>query len=741
MGNVFQSPICLFISNNNSNNYISIFDQFEEVERFQLLLGLREFCQSTILCPEYSKKGKLLYFQKFVSPHAGYFYSDKCMDYQKSSIEAKTKCEMILEQIAKIFCEKQDLSYLGRLQLKYELLPYPNSDTEQYYIKYKCPYVNLYKFGFPIYVEATVVAVLFIGQFTLKDHFEQPPSKNLLLSRLLTKNFSKAQEKYAPNIYQLKKFESEYTLDDHIKKNILPVILELTHRSARALIIKRKLFLKSKLEKSANDLETQVYQVIFNPTESAIAEDYSIRTQKLFWKLVKESIQEYFSEIHLETSILFVPDLTGNLSFNESVAGIGLYNIEYNDSVFTYDFSQAITKHNIPLPTSYFTSTSDNFGGDSTHQYLFDYLSDRESFPGHKSDLIFRYSNLQSFVLVLKFSDNILEKMNRAMRGEILSQLDYYFQKVVQLLGQILIKISEYNTKTVLRIFRHEITHQLIVLQKNNWFMKPERLQSLNENKLKLIAEDQLQCLNELDFISQNIKIFTGSIDQYVGTWKERDIDIKSDIVNKIISLYQKTRRERQLRFEIQQKGSFVSFRNNLELIDIIFFNLISNAIKYAYEGTNIIFRFEDTENFSRPHSLSVINFGPNIITSYHDEVFKLYFRGSATGQVTGSGIGLYISKKVANLLGANLSWNSTLVSNYNIPMLAQFMNLSPDVKNRLPLHTEEIENEYKRLDQEKSLITALNLESLSDTQHWSPREICSKIKGPTYKVQFTLEL
>lgn len=740
MDNIFQSPICLFISNNNSNNYISIFDQFEEVERFQLLLGLREFCQSTILCPEYNANGELLHFQKFISPHARYFYSDKCINYQQTSVESQNKCEMILLQIAKFFCEKQKPSCLEQLHFKCELLPYPNAETGQYYIKYKCPYVDLYKFGFPIFVEATVVAVLFIGQFTLRDYTEQQLFKSRW-SQLITEYLPKQLTKRAPNIFLSKEFESENALDDHIKKNILPIILELIHRSEKTLMEKRELLLKEKLEESSGRLETQVHQVILNSTEAVIVEDYSLTTQKQFWELVKDAVQEYFSEIHLESAILFIPDLMENSSLSEKVAGIGLYNTEFNDCELTYNFSQAVIQHSITSPTSYLTSISDSSGGNSKYPYLFNYLSAKEKFPEPKSDIIFRFSNLQSFVLVVKFSDGILEKMNRSMRGLILSQLDYYFQKVVQLLGQILIKISEYNTKTVLRIYRHEITHQLIVLQKNNWFMKPERLQSLNENKLKHIAEDQLQCLNELDFISQNIKIFTGSIDQYVGTWTERDIDIRTDIAYKIISLYQKTRRERQLRFEIQERGSFVTFRKNLELLDIIFSNLISNATKYAYEGTNIIFRFEDTENFSRPYSLSVINFGPNILTNSHDEVFKLYFRGSAPGQVTGSGIGLYISKRVANLLGANLFWQSTPVSKYNIPMLARFMELSPEVQSRLFPHIEEIRSEYTRLIQEKSLMTILNLEYLSGPQHWSPREICSKMENPTYKIQFTLEL
>lgn len=740
MDNIFQSPICLFISN-NSDNYISIFDQFEEVERVQLLLGLREFCQSTILCPKYRIEGELLHFQKYISPHAGYFHNDKCMEFQQISVESKFKCDMILEHIARFFCEIQDLSYLRQLQLKYELLPYPNSDSKQYYIKYKCPYVNLYKYGFPIYVETNVVAVLFIGQFTLKDHIEEKFSKYSLWPQLLTKKHSKLPHKDISNINKTKEFASGEALDEHIKKHILPTILELIHRSEKALAMKRELFLKNKLEKAANDLESQVHQVIFNTVESTIVEDYSSTTIKHFWELVKVSIEEYFSEIHLETAILFVPDLTEDLSLAESVLGIDLYNVKYNNDRFTYNFSQAVTEHNIPFPSTYLTSTSFSWSGEAEHQDLFDYLSDMENFPGYKSDIIFCLSNLHSFVLVIKFSDDILEKLNRNMRGRILSQLDYFFQKVIQLLGQIMVKISEYNTKTVLRILRHEITHQLIVLEKNNLFLEPKRLQSLNENKLKHIAEDQLQCLHELDFISQNIKIFTDSINQYARVWKERDIDIRADIVYKIISLYQKTRRERQLRFEVQERGSFVTFKKNLELLDIIFFNLISNATKYAYEGTNVIFRFEDTANFSRPYGLSVINYGPEIVTSYHDEVFKLYFRGNAPGQVTGSGIGLYISKQVANLLGANLSWGSTLVSNYNIPMLARFMKLSLDVKNQLLPQTEELVSEYKRLTQEKKLMTVLNSEYLSETKPWSPREICSKLENPTYEVKFTLEL
>ncbi len=82
------------------------------------------------------------------------------------------------------------------------------------------------------------------------------------------------------------------------------------------------------------------------------------------------------------------------------------------------------------------------------------------------------------------------------------------------------------------------------------------------------------------------------------------------------------------------------------KIIEEVFSNLISNAIKYASSGKRIIIESED-----RGESLQVriIDFGEGIKESDKTMIFERFRRGGKTG-VKGSGLGLAIAWKIMEL-------------------------------------------------------------------------------------------
>ena len=303
------------------------------------------------------------------------------------------------------------------------------------------------------------------------------------------------------------------------------------------------------------------------------------------------------------------------------------------------------------------------------------------------------------------------------------------------------IRLSEHINKTVLRIYRHEIAHQVTVLSNNNWFLDIQRLRTIDENKLRRVAEDQRQCIYELDFMTQNIDLVTGTINKRIPNLnKEQYIDVSNEIINKAISIYQRAKRDKSLWFSVQNHSAEGVLKSNLELLDMIFFNLMSNAIKYAYPGTKIIIGLDDTDSYAKPHKLSITDFGTAVAADYPSQVFQIYFRGNATKQVEGSGIGLYAAKEISDILDATLSWRCTKISDYNIPMLMRYLNLPLEFQNPQAIDLQKVKAERQRLIDNSQLSRVFNEEYLNCSK-WSRREILGELMRPTYEVTFMLEL
>jgi signal transduction histidine kinase len=86
--------------------------------------------------------------------------------------------------------------------------------------------------------------------------------------------------------------------------------------------------------------------------------------------------------------------------------------------------------------------------------------------------------------------------------------------------------------------------------------------------------------------------------------------------------------------------------------------NLISNAIKYTPSGGHIMVRVK--RHGGRP-AIEVQDSGPGIPEEYRERVFEEFYRLPTTPHdMAGAGVGLAISRRIARLLGGDLSvWNA----------------------------------------------------------------------------------
>ncbi|WP_340818731.1 ATP-binding protein [Methanolobus sp. WCC4] len=125
-------------------------------------------------------------------------------------------------------------------------------------------------------------------------------------------------------------------------------------------------------------------------------------------------------------------------------------------------------------------------------------------------------------------------------------------------------------------------------------------------------------------------------------------MDIMMMLKNASEQFYQHLR-EKNMDLEIRARGNYPAMLN--PIVEEIFANFISNAIKYSPENTKVILDIEDHYD---EWKVKVIDSGEGIPDESKPLVFDRFKRVHKKG-VKGTGLGLAIVKKIAELLGGSV--------------------------------------------------------------------------------------
>lgn len=93
---------------------------------------------------------------------------------------------------------------------------------------------------------------------------------------------------------------------------------------------------------------------------------------------------------------------------------------------------------------------------------------------------------------------------------------------------------------------------------------------------------------------------------------------------------------------------AIAEFRRTLQIL----LNLVNNAIRYSPDGTEI---WIETENVGNAALVSVIDQGAGVASDDRDKIFEKFERLGRSGD-GGSGLGLYISRRLARAMGGDLT-------------------------------------------------------------------------------------
>jgi signal transduction histidine kinase len=92
--------------------------------------------------------------------------------------------------------------------------------------------------------------------------------------------------------------------------------------------------------------------------------------------------------------------------------------------------------------------------------------------------------------------------------------------------------------------------------------------------------------------------------------------------------------------------------------IERVIANLVDNAIKYAPAPSHIVVRLAASQTGA---VISVVDAGPGLAPCDLAHIFEPYRRGATSRGSTGSGLGLFVSKKIVELHGGMIGVESSL--------------------------------------------------------------------------------
>lgn len=171
----------------------------------------------------------------------------------------------------------------------------------------------------------------------------------------------------------------------------------------------------------------------------------------------------------------------------------------------------------------------------------------------------------------------------------------------------------------------------------------------LSETKrLELLARSQ-RSLSRLTTIMNDVLQLSRADSGRIKV-KRMDVDVVQ-FVRDIVHEVQAGDGE-QHRFEVQRTGEPSVVPVDTNLVHHILSNLVGNAVRYSPAGTAVTVHLEIGGD---AFTLRVADEGIGIPESDRERIFEPFVRGSNVGQIGGTGLGLNIVKRYAELMGGSV--------------------------------------------------------------------------------------
>jgi signal transduction histidine kinase len=170
--------------------------------------------------------------------------------------------------------------------------------------------------------------------------------------------------------------------------------------------------------------------------------------------------------------------------------------------------------------------------------------------------------------------------------------------------------------------------------------------QERQESYLKMVIR-QTQRLNELiDGLLDVSRIQNG---RFIVEPSDTDVAalLKETVSGRLAVIAQ----EAGVRLNIDAPESLRAWVDPVRMEEVVT-NLVMNAIRFSPEGGVVWIRLRDDEGLLR---LSIRDQGPSVPPEDHERIFQPFERAQRTSRFGGLGLGLFISRQIAQLHGGTV--------------------------------------------------------------------------------------
>lgn len=594
------------------------------------------------------------------------------------------------------------------------------------YEVYKCKYMGYQEYMFTIEIEKKVIAILFVGQIQILGDIEVIKTKQDCIANFQNKfkeSLSKLSGTHAISLKDVKEqilsdnidpfllinvdkdfdvnktrryFTSQDEVDRFIVREVMPQVNGFIQDIKKALFDYRKKHTTQIIE----DFETN-----YNDKHILYLKKYDSLEEHR-----RESINEYWKEFR----DLFLK-LKDNLCLKE---------LKYFEQKLSNKKSSSSNLFELKISTE----------TDNQEEYCFDDCTSQ--------DLCFIVDERANVKYVLKFDFDDNDCVDLELKNHIKNELAKSMRNTLDICSYaIRSKVDSDANLTTLRIYRHEMDQLILTLASINYKLSPQYKEGLDSAKIEKMHKDFTSSLDLANYLSQNMGYFTNTQrgvpfsfepktivnmfgDGLLNKWRLFVMDETIKKHSEILIPTEDERRKRDGYF-----GSVFCISKGLELI---LYNIIHNAVKYCHRGTNIYLDCNYIVNAKneKRHKITVTDYGTGIFAKRHEDIFKLYYRDPETSMnAEGSGIGLYISKLIADSIGVDLDYNCELISEYNVPLIDRFIQ---EYDNSVSVSVDNLKKESKRISEDNSVQIISNY-----ANRIVSRGVKNGICDQTYKVTF----
>ncbi|MCT7954056.1 PAS domain-containing sensor histidine kinase [Laspinema palackyanum] len=177
----------------------------------------------------------------------------------------------------------------------------------------------------------------------------------------------------------------------------------------------------------------------------------------------------------------------------------------------------------------------------------------------------------------------------------------------------------------------------------------------VKQSKINPLFERIRGTLKQMTVLLDEVLIFNGDKSSCEPHFSQVDLE---KFCWKLIEDYKDLYKPGERSINFHASGDCFSVFTNTKLLIHIFRNILSNCFKFTQEFSqiNVFLQCENTQII-----LKFCDQGLGILPEDLPHLFNIFYRGNNIGDIPGSGLGLAIAKKSVDLLGGEISVESTV--------------------------------------------------------------------------------